>query len=201
MTIRKKSEFSKIKIAIVGSHYVGKTILSKRLYDNYSQKGFNIGVLREVVRDCPYPVNEIATIRSQNWILAEQKKREIESLQTHDILLTDRGLIDNFAYWFSIAAKNNIHKDTISKAELEVFEYSKSYDAILFIQPFQIDEIKSDNFRSVNLKWRKEMHGRVSEILKRFRESYSVPIFSLEGNENQVFEQVKKILENDLHLK
>jgi nicotinamide riboside kinase len=200
MTFKKDVGPTKIKIAIVGSHCVGKSELWKRLYAYFYEKGINIGLLGEIARKCPYPINEDTTIRAQNWILKEQKKEEAELMKAYDVLLTDRGTIDNFAYGLRVAVKNSLDENLINEMEREVFEHSKSYSALLFIQPFDAKKLKSDKIRSVDPKWRKEMHEEIDKIIKRFKDSYSTPVFSLTGNEEELFEQAKNILENDLQL-
>ncbi len=174
------------KIAIIGTHFVGKTTLVKKLSKHIK----NVQVIDEVVRSCPYPVNEMATIEAQDWILNEQRRREEEAKA--DVILTDRGLIDNFAYWQRVAEKF-LTNDEIQRKKKEVFEYSKNYDLIIFLEPFE-SKIKNDNFRSVNEDWRKEMHDRIFSILNEFKERYPGKIYFLKGDEKEVFNEAINIL-------
>jgi nicotinamide riboside kinase len=174
------------KIAIIGTHFVGKTSLVKKL----SKKLKNVFVIDEVVRSCPYPVNEIATIEAQEWILNEQIKRENNA--NSSLIITDRGLIDNFAYWLRVAEKFLAPEEIASKKE-KVFEYSKSYDLILFLEPFE-GNIKNDNFRSLNEKWRREMHERILDIVNEFKQKHGGNIYFLKGSEDEVFHQAIDIM-------
>ena len=187
-------------IAIVGSHYVGKTVLCKELVDYLGSKEFSVGTIGEVARECPDDINEIASVEAQDWILGKQIEREEKAIQNHAIVIADRGVIDNFAYRQRVAEKNNLEKNLIEEKEQEIFRYSRNYDIIFFLQPFEVEKIEDDNFRSVNLEWRKEMHDRVSHILNKFQNSYNVPIFPLSGNKKDVFKQAKKILKNHLSI-
>jgi len=174
------------KIAIIGTHFVGKTSLVKRL----SKKLNNVFVIDEVVRSCPYPVNEMATLEAQEWVLNEQIKREMEAASP--LIITDRGLIDNFAYWSRVAEKH-LTPEKIALKKEEVFEHSKSYDLILFLEPFD-GSIKNDNFRSLNEKWRREMHDRILDIVKEFKQKHGGNIYFLKGSEDEVFYQAIDIM-------
>lgn len=174
------------KIAIIGSHFVGKTTLIEKLSKHIK----NAEKIDEVVRNCPYPVNEMATLEAQEWILNEQKRREKEA--GANIIITDRGLIDNFAYWMRVAEKY-LNKKDIEKRKKEIFEYSKSYDIIFFLEPFN-GEIKNDNFRSLNKEWRLEMHNRIFNLIKEFEREYGGNVYYLKGSEDEVFQQAIDII-------
>lgn len=181
------------KIAIIGSHFVGKTTVVKNIFKHLQKNGYNVGIINEVVRDCPYPINEMATLEAQNWILEEQKRREADLENKHDIVLMDRGVIDNFAYWKRVAEKVLTEEELIKK-EKEVFEYSKNYDLMIFLHPFDNIRIEDDKFRSVDPEWRKEMHERISQIIEKFKTTYDTPIFVVNGSRKNVIERVKDII-------
>ncbi len=181
------------KIAIIGTHFVGKTTVCENLFNDLKDRGHNVGLLTEVIRDCPYPINEMATMKAQDWILDEQRRREKELGKIHDVVLMDRGVIDNFAYWKRIAEKNDLTPEAIKEKEMEVFEYSRNYDVIIWLQPFP-DKIINDNFRSVDPDWRKEMHERVNEIMDKFTASYDTPVFVVNGSKKDVAERVRDIV-------
>lgn len=183
------------KIAIIGSHYIGKTSLCKKLSDYLRKQGHNVSFLREVVRDCPFPVNEIATIQAQDWIFEQQKKREEELIKKHDVLLLDRGVIDNYVYWLRVAQNLKLDGGAIEKREKEVFEHSSGYDLFLFLQPFDGNKIEDDSFRSVDPIWREEMHDRVSGIIRKFEAQFGARIINLKGTEEEIFEQAKDYVE------
>ncbi len=200
--IKENSGYPK-KVVVVGSHYVGKTTLCKELSEHFSQRGFKVEMLGEVARECPHLVNEDATLKAQSWILGEQKRMEKELAEKSGvhILLLDRGLIDNFAYWLRAARNNNASEDSIKEKERKVFKYSRQYNAILFIQPFDGKKIEDDGFRSIDIEWRKEMHDRVDNVIKRFKDSYNAHVFNLMGSKKEISEEAITILENQLHLR
>jgi len=174
------------KIAIIGTHCVGKTTLAKKLSRHLKDSAF----IEEVVRSCPYPVNEMATLEAQEWILNEQKRREEEAKAK--IIISDRALIDNFAYWLRVAEKT-LGEDEIKRKKEEVFLHSKTYDLLIFLEPFEGKIIK-DNFRSTDDSWRKEMHERIFNLVKEFQATHGAKVYFLRGDEKQVFSKAIDIM-------
>lgn len=181
------------KIAIMGAQHSGKTTLIKNISNFLKSKGYSIGVVEEVVRACPYPINEMATLKAQDWVLEEQIKREKELEGKFDIIiLTDRCLLDNFAYWKRVAERLKLTNKEILKKEKEVFDHANTYSIVFFLQPFEVKKIEDDNFRSVDFKWREEMHKRISDVVKEFTLQCDVPVVYVKGNANEMFETAKK---------
>ncbi|MFX0014008.1 MAG: AAA family ATPase [Promethearchaeota archaeon] len=195
--MKKNSQVSET-IAIIGAQCVGKTQLSTKLSNYLRTNGINVGMIGEVARDCPDPINEDASVEAQDWILDHQIQKEMELKPRHHVIITDRGVIDNFVYWKRAAVKSNLEENVIKQKEQEIFDYSQSYSLFFFIQPFEIEEIEDDNFRSIDPEWRNEMHESISQILIKFQNLYDVPVFTLSGSEKEVFKQAKKILKDHL---
>ena len=86
-----------IKIAIIGTHCTGKTTMCKELMKYLKECGFKVNMIGEVVRDCPYPVNEGGGVKSQRWMINEQIKREKQN-EDCDFLICDRSVLDNYIY-------------------------------------------------------------------------------------------------------
>lgn len=181
------------KIAIMGAQHSGKTTLIKNISNFLKSKGYTIGLVEEVVRGCPYPINEMATLKAQDWVLEEQIKREKALEGKFDIIvLTDRCVLDNFAYWKRVAEKLKLANKKILKKEKEVFDHANTYSIVFFLQPFEVKKIEDDNFRSVDFKWREEMHKRISDVVKEFTSKCDVPVVYVKGNANEMFETAKK---------
>jgi len=185
------------KIAVMGTQHSGKTTLIKNISNFLKSKGYSIGLVEEVVRDCPYQTQEMATLKAQDWILEEQMRREDALEGKFDIIiLTDRCLLDNFAYWKRVAERVKLGNDKMLKMERKVFNHAKKYSIILFLQPFKTKKIEDDNFRSIDFAWREEMHKRIEDVVKRFSSRYNTPIVYIKGNANEMFEQsIKHVLD------
>jgi nicotinamide riboside kinase len=64
--------------------------------------GRSVEVGREVVRFNPLGLNEAATPQAQLWVLMAQVQQELELATRADVLVTDRSVVDNFAYYLRV---------------------------------------------------------------------------------------------------
>jgi nicotinamide riboside kinase len=95
-----------MKIALVGSHGVGKTTLCFELAAALKRRNADLEMVREVARRCPLPINQDTTIAAQEWILHTQIAWELEAAATHDTVLCDRSVLDNYCYLVHAAGAN-----------------------------------------------------------------------------------------------
>lgn len=87
-----------MKIALMGTHGVGKTTLCFELAANLKRRGLDVEIVREVARHCPLPINQQTTREAQEWILHTQMAGEIEAAARHEVVLCDRSVLDNYCY-------------------------------------------------------------------------------------------------------
>ncbi len=86
------------KIALIGTHGVGKTTLCFDLAARLKRLDVNVEVVREVARKCPLPINRDTTVDAQEWILHTQMAWEIEAAAAHEVVVCDRAVLDNYCY-------------------------------------------------------------------------------------------------------
>jgi len=87
-----------MKVALIGTHGVGKTTLCYELAARLKRRGFDVEMVREVARKCPLPINRETTVAAQQWILLTQTAEEIEATASHEVVLCDRSVLDNYCY-------------------------------------------------------------------------------------------------------
>ena len=87
-----------MKIALVGSHGVGKTTLCFELAARLKRRNADVEMVREVARRCPLPINQETTVAAQEWILHTQIAWEIEAAVDNEVVLCDRSVLDNYCY-------------------------------------------------------------------------------------------------------
>jgi nicotinamide riboside kinase len=87
-----------MKIAMIGSHGVGKTTLCFELAAELKRRGADVEMVREVARSCPLPINQETTSSAQSWILHTQIAAEIQATAAHEVVLCDRSVLDNYCY-------------------------------------------------------------------------------------------------------
>jgi hypothetical protein len=145
-----------MKVAIIGTHFTGKTELCESLFSFLWGMGKDVVLVKESARRCPLPVNRASSFEAQLWILAEQIKQEIENSE-HDITISDRGVPDNFAYALRAFPQKAKPMDKF------IAEYSRSYSHIFKTTPLD-NPIRPDGFRDTDPKFRDE----IERILKGF---------------------------------
>ena len=87
-----------MKLALIGTHGVGKTTLCFELAARLKRRNLDVEIVREVARRCPLPINQQTTVHAQEWILLTQMALEIEASAVHEIVLCDRSVLDNYCY-------------------------------------------------------------------------------------------------------
>ena len=87
-----------MKLALIGTHGVGKTTLAHDAGALLKQTGRHAELVTEVVRRCPFPVNEQTTLEAQLWILHTQIAAELEAAHRSPLVLCDRSVLDHYCY-------------------------------------------------------------------------------------------------------
>jgi hypothetical protein len=90
------------KIAFIGSHSVRKTNAVHSFAGAVGRSGRSVEVGREVVRFSPLGMNERATPEAQLWVIMAQIREELELRTRAEVLVLDRALVDNFAYFLRV---------------------------------------------------------------------------------------------------
>jgi nicotinamide riboside kinase len=148
-----------VKIALIGTHGTGKTTLSHELVAKLKKKGINAEFLGEVARDCPFPINEKTTVKSQEWILFNQYLREIEMEYKVDVLVGDRSIVDPYVYYVHKFGRTNW---------LENFVKEKAQDyKFLFKVPVNGQYLIKDGMRATNPNFQREIDETFNWLLKK----------------------------------
>ncbi len=87
-----------MKVALIGTHGVGKTTLCYDLAARLKRRDVDVELVREVARRCPLPINRATSLAAQSWILHTQAAWELEAEMRHPIVLCDRSVLDNYCY-------------------------------------------------------------------------------------------------------
>ncbi len=156
----------KLKVGITGSHGTGKTSLAHSLVGHLKELGFNAGYIREFVRDCPLPVGTEAknSATAQAWVLCRQLTEELEALQKYDILVCDRTVIDNYAYFLWNLRNGKLGDDALQNIANSIFNnWANTYDFIVKL-PVTVP-LSPDGFRSTDLSWQMEIDKIIDEVL------------------------------------
>jgi nicotinamide riboside kinase len=152
------------KIAFIGSHSVRKSNAVHAFASTVGRAGRSVEVGREVVRFNPLGLNEGATAEAQLWVLVSQVQQELELAHRADVLVTDRSVVDNFAYYLRVTGGEDPYG-----VESLIRRWASTYDLSIRLLP-DIG-LLPDGVRSTSDAFRDEIEA----ILDRIQPLYLSP--------------------------
>ena len=158
-----------MKITIIGTHSTGKTTIINTMQEYLLKTKKTVTILKELSRECPFPINENTTLTAQAWILDNQIKKEQAIDHSNGLLISDRSSIDNFAYMYRAIGESLPHK-----YEKQAVEHMASYDFIYKTQKLEIDA-KKDKVRSTDYEFRDNIDWLIINLL----EIHNIPYINL----------------------
>ena len=157
-----------MKIALIGTHGVGKTTLCFELAAALKRLDLSVDLVKEVARACPLPINRDTTDAAQNWILHTQVAREIELANGYDLIVCDRSVVDNYAYMVHAAGR---------RPELEPFirHWLATYGLLVKVPVVAAPTF--DGTRDTSVEFQLAIDRTLDELLAEF----AVPVLPLPG--------------------
>ena len=146
------------KIAFIGSHSVRKSNAVHAFASTVGRAGRSVEVGREVVRFNPLGLNEGATPEAQLWVLMAQVQQELEPATRSDVLVTDRSVVDNFAYYLRVT-----NGEDPFGVEPLIRRWASSYDLSVRLLPDV--GLLADGVRSTSDAFRDEIESILDRIL------------------------------------
>jgi nicotinamide riboside kinase len=114
-----------------------------------------------VVRFNPLGMNEGATAEAQLWVLMAQVQQELELRNRAEVLVTDRSVVDNFAYFLRVTDG----ADPFGVEPL-VRGWAATYDLMVRLMPDVA--LLADGVRSVSDAFRDEIEAILDRILPQY---------------------------------
>ena len=146
------------KIAFIGSHSVRKSNAVHAFASTVGRAGRSVEVGREVVRFNPLGLNEGATPEAQLWVLMAQVQQELELRNRAEVLVTDRSVVDNFAYFLRVTDG----ADPFGVEPL-IRRWAATYDLSVRLLPDVA--LQADGVRSTSDAFRDEIEAILDRIL------------------------------------
>jgi nicotinamide riboside kinase len=191
---------SDMKIAFIGAQGVGKTTLSRMINNEISSSL----IVRESVRECPYPCDQNADFKTEWWILnhsilAEQEARESKK----DLVITDRCLLDIAVYTKLINETKDGRITDLQRKMIDgvILDWMKEdpYDFIYLIKVnptiWKTRDL-DDGFRSLDQKWYEILTSEFEKAIEKFGISKLTQLRLIEndGSIDDCYQRVKKDL-------
>jgi nicotinamide riboside kinase len=149
------------KIAFIGSHSVRKSNAVHAFASTIGRAGRSVEVGREVIRFNPLGLNERATAEAQLWVLMAQVQQELELAGRSDVLVTDRSVVDNFAYYLRVTGG----EDPFA-VETLIRRWAATYDLSVRLLPDVA--LLADGVRSTSDTFRDEIEAILDRILPMY---------------------------------
>ncbi len=148
------------KIAFIGTHGVGKTILTFSVASALRKVSIDADVSYENSRHSPFPINEGTTLAAQTWIFASQVKSELEASIRSSIVICDRAVLDNYAYMVRACGTQDHLHGFIRK-------WNETYDLFFFV-PIIDETVAADKQRATSTEFQRQIQGIVEELIGKF---------------------------------
>ncbi|HZM84997.1 MAG TPA: AAA family ATPase [Blastocatellia bacterium] len=150
-----------LKVALVGTHGVNKTTIAYELAGVLKRQGRTVELLTEIARECPFPLNEHATREAYQWIIARQVQLEIEKSPRADVLVCDRSVLDNFAYYVRRYGSQGEEAEALG---LYSRGWMRTYD--LLVRLPVVEALAPDGFRSTDAMFQREIDLLCDELFE-----------------------------------
>jgi hypothetical protein len=146
-----------LKLALIGTHGVGKTTLAYEICSRLKRAGENVELVAEVARRSPFPVNAATTLEGQLWILHAQIAAELDASRHASHVVCDRSVLDNYCYLVNKFGR---------QPQLEVWLawWMRTYDFLVGV-PLLAEQIQPDGFRSEDVAFQQRIHVLLNELV------------------------------------
>lgn len=160
------------KVALVGTHGVNKTTIAYELAGVLKRKGRTVELLTEIARECPLPLNEQATVEAYQWIIARQVQLEIEKTPRADVLVCDRSVLDNFAYYLRRYGSKGEDAEGLG---LYCRSWMRTYDLLVRLPITR--SLAPDGFRSTDVEFQREIDLLCDELFENAYSDKTFPVY------------------------
>jgi AAA domain len=147
----------RLKLALIGTHGVGKTTLAYEICSLLKKAHHNVELVTEVARQSPFPVNAATTIEGQLWILHAQIAAELDAARRAPNVITDRAVLDNYCYLVNKFGRQ-------PQLESWLAWWMDTYSILIGVPPIEA-EIPSDGFRSEDRAFQQRIHNQLIGLL------------------------------------
>ena len=161
---------SRLKIAFIGTHGVGKTTLCFDLASRLKRLDLAVDIVKEVARRCPLPINQDTTLDAQAWILHTQIADEIAARSQYQAVICDRSVLDNYAYLVNRVGRRPAY-------DALVRSWIATYDGLFKVPVIQAPSF--DGTRDVSLDFQRE----IDAVIETLVEAFHVPVHRLDASD------------------
>jgi hypothetical protein len=172
-----------MKIALIGTHGVGKTTLAFDICSLLKKAGQNVELVTEVARRSPFPINEATTLEGQLWILHAQIAAELVAAYRAPHVICDRAVIDNYCYLMNKSGPQ-------PGLEPWLETWTTTYDLLAHV-PLSGSPPPADGIRAEDRSFQERIEKLLHEVLGRPPfQKFAKRVLWLDPDRNRWAEQV-----------
>lgn len=158
-----------MKIAIVGTHGSGKTIISFDLFTYLKKAGRSVNIMPEVARNSPFLAAGERSPDSQMHLFASQVENELRNQRGYDILIADRSVLDILMYTELFFPQSKQYIEAMRQFSKQyVHTYNFMFRTTIMYDPTEI----KDHIRPKERDLQLTAHNRLTRILDEFYPDY-----------------------------
>jgi AAA domain len=146
-----------LKLALIGTHGVGKTTLAFEVCSLLKKANHHVELVAEVARQSPFPVNAETTLEGQLWILHAQITAELDAARRAPFVVADRSVLDNYCYLVNKFGRQPALEPWLAW-------WMNTYSHLIGVPPSD-DGIQPDGFRSSDRSFQVRIHELLIELL------------------------------------
>lgn len=174
-----------MKVALIGTHGVGKTTLCFELAARLKRRDIDVELVREVARRCPLPINRDTSTAAQAWILHNQMAGELEA-STHQLVLCDRSVLDNYCYLLHAAGPQHSWEPLLAA-------WLPTYDLLVKVPVWTSPRF--DGVRDLDLAFQRSIDDLIEQqVAARALTPLRLPAASPDGWGQMVMERLERLL-------
>jgi thymidylate kinase len=155
--MRPQGKAEDLKLALIGTHGVGKTTLAYEICSLLKKADHNVELVTEVARQSPFPVNAATTLEGQLWILHAQIAAELDAARRAPNVICDRAVLDNYCYLVNKFGRQ-------PQLESWLAWWMDTYSVLVGVPPVE-NGITPDGFRSEDRAFQERIHELLKDLL------------------------------------
>jgi nicotinamide riboside kinase len=193
------------KIAVTGTHGVGKTTLTHQICVALKEKNFNATIVEEKARSCPFKINEAATVDTEIWMVHTQIKAELKAKASrYEVAVVDRCSLDAIVYWHD---RNTPHKYFEKLRDAALQWVQDEYELIVLVEPSSdTDSFAVDAVRDSGIPYRNRIRDLFRDYFNAFPAAVREKVVYIQSDEifdrrGPYSEAVLKVMEHHAYPK
>jgi len=146
-----------LKLAVIGTHGVGKTTLTYELCSLLKKADYSVELVTETSLRSPFSGEERESVEAHLWLLHAQIAIELESASRAAHLICDRAVLDHYCYLASRFGRQ-------PQLEQWLNWWMRGYSLLVLVPPMA-DGVPQDGFQSETLEFQQRIHELMEEML------------------------------------